>query len=130
MSIKSLPLRSNMPWRQLAEDRAMLLNLDSGEYYELRGAAPYIWIHLDGKTPLEEIAQQLVNVYGIDESRAQNDLSALMEDLNTNGLLVDSANGPDAEDLSGGKNSATREMPYETPTVSNKGNLKYLGQLD
>ena len=119
-----------MPWRQLAEDRAMLLNLDSGEYYELRGAAPYIWIHLDRKTPLEEIAQQLVKVYGIDESRAQKDLSAFMEALNTNGLLVDSESGPDAEDLSGGKDSATREMPYETPTVSDKGNLKYLGQLD
>ncbi|MBJ45079.1 MAG: hypothetical protein CMJ80_17695 [Planctomycetaceae bacterium] len=130
MSTKSLPLRSNMPWRPLAEDRAMLLNLDSGEYYELRGAAPYIWIHLDGKMSLEEIAQKLVSVYGIDESRARNDLNALINDLNSNSLLANSANGPGADDLSDGKNITTREMPYETPTVSNKGNLKYLGQLD
>jgi len=123
-----LPRRLNLPWRQLAEDRAMLLNLDSGDYYELGGSAPYIWRCLDGTRQSGEIARLLMDVYQIDSSRAESDLNAFICELEKTGLLSDSAQAAGQDDLTIDESSA--KLPYQAPTIGSKGNLKYLGQLD
>jgi len=122
------PCRLNLPWRQLAADRAMLLDLDSGEYYELGGSAPTIWKCLDGTRGFKEIARQLVDIYQIDGGRAEGDLADFIHELEELGLLSDSKQALGQEELSIDDNSVI--LSYQAPTIGNKGNLKYLGQLD
>ena len=68
------PQRLNLPWCHLSEDRAMLLNLDSGEYSELGGAAPFIWICLNGTSTFEGVVQRMTSRFAIDHDRAKKDL--------------------------------------------------------
>lgn len=52
----------------------MLLNLDSGEYSELGGAAPFIWICLNGTSTFEGVVQRMTSRFAIDHDRAKKDL--------------------------------------------------------
>ncbi len=125
------PRRLEMPWRQLAEDRAMLLDLDSGEYYELRGAAPLIWSLLDGETDLEEIAGRVACAYQVDQQQVATDLEQFFADLQQKSLLVRlAAKGVNTNDPSMEAAGGARTLAYEAPQVASKGNLKFLGQLD
>ena len=129
ISNQFIPQRLNMPWRQLAEDRAMLLNLDSGEYFELHGSAPFIWKCLDGESCIAEIVLSLIKVYGIEEQRAQDDVTDFVQELQKNNLLSDTKQSIDDE-IPKADIKKTGLSSYKAPMINTKGNLKYLGQLD
>lgn len=109
----------------------MLLDLASGEYYELKGAGPFVWSLLDGATTLGEIADRLVEGYGVSAELAAPDLQSFLRELAERRLLEGTAEA-------GPGNGATRNDPevvaptleYAAPCIESRGNLKYLGQLD
>lgn len=109
----------------------MLLDLASGEYYELKGAAPLVWSLLDGATTLGEIGDRLVEGYGVSAELAASDLQNFLRELAERRLLERSAEA-------GSGDGAARNDPevvaptleYAAPRIESRGNLKYLGQLD
>lgn len=122
--------KADLPYRLMAEDRGMLLDLDSGNYYELSGAGPYIWAHLDGVLRIDEVARRTAVAYGVSDDRVLQDLDIFVDQLRRLGLLTDSESSGDGADDFAATRDAARALPYAPPAVSEKGNLKYLGQLD
>lgn len=106
----------------------MILDLDSGNYYELSGAGPYVWACLDGHASLDEIARMTAAAYGSDNARVLQDLQVFVDALDAAGLLSQASGGV-TEDFAATRD-APRTIPYASPAVAEKGNLKYLGQLD
>lgn len=105
----------------------MLLHLESGEYYELQGAGPYVWSLLDGEASLDEIGSRIVDGYGVAADLAAGDLRRFVDALAERGLLARSAGG------TGTGGDLAVEVPtldYAAPRIESRGNLKYLGQLD
>lgn len=130
MALEVPQRKADLPCRLMAEDRGMLLDLDSGNYYELSGAGPYVWAHLDGILGLDEVARQTAAAYGVRNDRVLEDLRGFVDELRRLGLLAATGtDGGSAEEFAATRDAA-RALPYAAPSVSEKGNLKYLGQLD
>ena len=72
---------------QVVADELILLDVVGGGYYGLDPVGARIWqILSDGRSAAEVLAELLAE-YDVDESRARQDLLALLTDLNARGLL-------------------------------------------
>jgi len=109
----------------------MVLNLNTGEYFELCGAAPLIWTCLDGETTMDEVIRKVATTYGVDERRVRPDLEAFVSELAGKGLLGREGSSVGDHESPAAESFDHDEWPaYEPPSITDKGNLKYLGQLD
>ena len=67
-------------WRKAGDD-AVILNLETSEYYSTNETGTFIWELLSaGKDP-DSIAEALAAEYAIDRDQADQDLSAFLKDL-------------------------------------------------
>lgn len=67
-------------WRKAGED-AVILNLETSEYYSANDTGTFIWELLSaGKKP-GDIAPALAAEYGIPEACAREDIGAFLKDL-------------------------------------------------
>lgn len=118
---------AEVPWKQLADDQGMLLDLDSGEYYEIRGVGPAIWRRLDGR-PFAELRSWLAEAYGESPERVTRDLESFLGDLAERGLIAAGIAQRDAQPEEAPADAG--HAVYEPPSLVSKGNLKFLGQFD
>jgi len=130
----SLPCRRNdVPFKEFGPAEGMLLDLESGEYYGLEGAAVEIWKELDGRQGGEVVARHIKEAHGISLKEAEKDVAAFLRQLRAAGLLadpgtVDSGSGSPAR---GGRVRKTGSAAgYLPPRLTKRGNLRFLGQLD
>lgn len=65
-------------------EEAVLVNLETGVYYSLRGSAAQIWIRLINQYSPHEIIADLIQIYKVDENVLKSDInqffSKLLED--------------------------------------------------
>ena len=79
--------RDGVVFQQL-QDEAVLLNLDSGQYFGLDPVGTRIWNLLaDGKI-LSEVVSVIVAEYEVDAARCEGDLLKLLGDLEEQGLVT------------------------------------------
>ena len=69
------------------ETGALLLDLDSGRYFELDAAGALLWQNLDGFQTPAQLAGHLAQAYGIDHERAIEDTRAFLAQLHESGLV-------------------------------------------
>jgi Coenzyme PQQ synthesis protein D (PqqD) len=69
------------------DDELVLLNPRTQAMFTLNGTGKLIWQHL-GKNTAEEIALKITESFEIDLETAQKDTTALLESLETSGLLA------------------------------------------
>jgi hypothetical protein len=67
-------------------DETVVLDPAAGTYVRLNPAGRFIWERLDGGRSIEELARALAGEFGIDASRAHEDVSAFARDLAARGL--------------------------------------------
>ncbi len=90
---QTIPLESvvrrndEVPWKVL-DDTVVVLDLNSGDFFELDDVGCRIWQALDGAKTLEQHAQSLVAEYGIDVDTARSDVIGFVAELDTMGLLI------------------------------------------
>jgi hypothetical protein len=72
------------------EDKAVLLDLVSGEYHILNRTGQLVWELCDGTRSIEELADALVAAYGVDRDQAMADVRYVVERLRR-ARLVDPA---------------------------------------
>lgn len=83
-----LQLRTDgLNWRQI-DDEIVALDSAGGAYLAINGPGALLWAPLvDGATP-EQLANILVEAYGIDELQAAADTEAFLGSLGEQGLLA------------------------------------------
>ena len=69
------------------ETGGVILNVESGEYYEINATGRFLWEQIQSGSALEALAVALADRYGIDHASAQADVGAFMDDLRKRQLL-------------------------------------------
>ena len=74
-------------WRNIDGD-VVILNLDSGVYYNLNKTGSLIWCLLDKQRSTEEIIERICERYRIAPEKASRDILAVIEDLKKESLIA------------------------------------------
>lgn len=77
-----------LTWHVAGED-VVVLDLDGSVYLKLNGSARVLWEQLAEPRDETQLTAALVTRYGIDESRAADDVAAFLDDLRARRLLAD-----------------------------------------
>lgn len=82
--------RSSNATYQTVAGEAILIDLNSGSYYSLNETGTWLWEHLDGQRPLDELAAELAAACGIPDQVAmvQDDLIELVSNLAQEKLVL------------------------------------------
>jgi hypothetical protein len=73
---------------ETVEGEAILIQLDSGNYYSLSGAGADVWALAIASHSPDEIAAALVEAYGAPRDVVDEAVAAVLSDLEHEGLLV------------------------------------------
>ncbi|MDD2804576.1 MAG: PqqD family protein [Elusimicrobiales bacterium] len=73
-------------WRKTG-DEAVILNLETSEYYSLNETGTFIWELLAAGKPAARIAEALAAEYGVTEDQAAGDLADFLKDLSKHKIL-------------------------------------------
>jgi hypothetical protein len=68
-------------------DEMVILNLQDGVYYGLNQVGTFVWKMLQAPVPVRQICDAVVNEYEVDPERCQKDILALLQDLQSHGLI-------------------------------------------
>jgi hypothetical protein len=69
------------------ESGGVVLNVESGDYYELNASGRFLWEQLQGDSDQDSIAAALAEHYGIDLATAQADVDTFLGDLRKRHLV-------------------------------------------
>jgi hypothetical protein len=76
-----------LDWRQVGDD-IVVLDARCAVYLGLEGTGAIVWRLLADTTTRDEIVERLVEIYGVDAKRAEDDLTDFLATLNERGLLA------------------------------------------
>ena len=79
--------REGVLFQQL-QDEAVLLNLDSGQYFGLDEVGTRIWNLVVEGNALPQVVSDIVEEYEVDSDRCEADLLKLLQDLEAQGLVA------------------------------------------
>lgn len=80
--------QEDLTW-QIAGDDVVVLDLEGSVYLKLNGSGRVLWEALAATCTESELAEALVDRYGIDSERAGSDVATFLADLRARGLLVE-----------------------------------------
>lgn len=69
------------------DGEAVMMSLENGEYYGLNETGSYIWDALEQETTIDELVTGLTAQYDVDETTCRDEVTRLIEELNTKGLI-------------------------------------------
>ncbi len=75
---------------------------DANSLYVLNETGAFVWRHLDGHRPLQDIASALLNEYDVSNEQLERDLRSLVNDLLAIQAIQEVSRVPDADALSEG----------------------------
>ena len=70
-------------------DDTVLLDLHQDEYFSLGQVGTQVWARIAAGAVLGTIVEGIAGEYGVERSRVESDVLALVDDLVTSGLLVE-----------------------------------------
>ena len=85
-----LPKRRENVAAQVADDEAVLLDIESGEYFSLNPVGSRIWELCDGTRPTTEIVSVICEEFDVAEDVATADIDAILDELKAARLVVES----------------------------------------
>ena len=69
------------------ETGGVILNVESGDYFELNATGRFLWEQVQSGSDLDALAVALAEHYGIDQLSAQVDVGTFVEDLRKRHLI-------------------------------------------
>lgn len=81
----------HVTWRKLGDDKAVLLDLNSGHYYTLNETATFIWELIISKNSLGEIVRRVSEAFDIGAAPVEEDMNQMLEFLLGKGLLSENS---------------------------------------
>ena len=83
---KNKAISESVSWRKTGEE-AVLLDLETSEYYSLNDTGTFIWERFAAGKPLSSITEELAAEYGISAGQAARDAEAFLKDLSALKIL-------------------------------------------
>lgn len=84
---KSRPSKNKrMPYR-IIDREGILVNPDKGNVIHLNETAAEIWKAIDGKHTVEELVEQVCDVFDVDEQIARKDVAEFLKELVENNAI-------------------------------------------
>ena len=69
------------------ETGGVILNVESGDYYELNATGRFLWEQIQSGSDVDAMASALADQYGIERASARADVATFMEDLRKRHLV-------------------------------------------
>ena len=76
----------DVPWKTI-DGAVMLLDLASGDFFELDEVGSWIWERLDGQRSVERLAEHLTAEFDVPIDVARSDVIVFLTDLHGKGLV-------------------------------------------
>ena len=73
---------------RVVDDETLVIHLPSGNYFSLNAVGTQVWISIDGKRTVRELAEIVSAEYDADLERVQVDVLNLINDLASEGLVL------------------------------------------
>ena len=73
------------------DDEVVILDVGTGHYFGLNDVGALVWSLLDGDHDHEAIVDAITSDFDVDAATASADLTELLTELSSAGLIVDSA---------------------------------------
>ncbi len=87
MNEEAIPiLAPQLIWREL-DDGTVVVTPDEGKVRVLNQTGTNIWLQIDGKHSLLDIADQLAEDFDVSQEQAVSDVNAFLTDLSQKGLI-------------------------------------------
>ena len=80
-------MRSEKVKWQVVDEEGILVNLDTGYYFNLNPVALFIWAMCDGDHSVDTILTAVIDDFDVDEITARRDLEAFLSELATEELV-------------------------------------------
>src|SRR3954465_1284625 len=78
--------KPNVPWKEL-DGVAVILNLETGEYFELDEVGLCLWKRLEAEATVAELAAHLAHSYDVVADAAIGDVIEFCQELQTRALI-------------------------------------------
>jgi hypothetical protein len=72
---------------EVFDDEVVIINLDTGTYYSVKGVAAEVWNRIDGET-VKDIVDDLTRRYGTGEQEVAPFVMRFLDELQREGLIV------------------------------------------
>lgn len=118
---------------EVIDEEAIIVNLDSGAYYSLRGAGAAIWEMAGQGWNADRIAAACAQRFEGESDQIQAAVARLLAELTAEGLLVAAGAAPDASPLGNGEAPAApagRRQPFGEPVLEKYTDMADLLLLD
>jgi len=113
---------------QLLDGEVIVVNLDSGVYYSLLGAAAEIWAAVDGGASSEEAVDELLVRYDAPRSVVETAVRRFVAELEQDALIV-AADAAEPQRTPASANGTPR-LPFEAPVLDKYTDMQELLLLD
>jgi hypothetical protein len=113
---------------KIIEGEAILINLSTGMYYSMTGAAAFIWSQLTQESTVDRLSQAVAGQYGIEHVQAHGDVERLVGELLDEGLIVSS--GDPSGPMTPEANPSFVPGVYEVPRLVKYDDMADMFALD
>jgi Coenzyme PQQ synthesis protein D (PqqD) len=113
---------------KIIEGEAILINLSTGMYYSMTGAAAFIWSQLTQESTVDRLSQAVAGQYGIEHVQAHGDVERLVGELLDEGLIVSS--GDPSGPMTPEANPSSIPGAYEVPRLAKYDDMADMFALD
>ena len=126
----SLRFRVNSPpvVLETVDEETIIVNLDSGNYYDLNHSGGRVLGALADGADVEAAIDALATAYGVERAEVEAPVRTLVEELGAEGIIGESENG--ASNGAGGAAATPATRPYEHPALGKYTDMQELLLLD
>ena len=80
--------RSPQATHQTVGEEAILINLNTGEYFSLNDTGTMFWELIDGQRTIADCARLIAKAYEVEPEVVEDDLIELATELHNEGLII------------------------------------------
>ncbi len=88
MQATDKPQQSPVATHQMVGEEAILINVNTGDYYSLNDTGAAFWELIDGHRTIGECARLMAKTYEVEVSEVEADLLDLAAEFQAEGLIV------------------------------------------
>jgi hypothetical protein len=85
--------RNRVVFNDLSDDETVMLDVEHGVYFGVRGTGKRIWDQLSTATTIDALVAELIREYDVEEELCRRDVTGFVDELLQHGL-VEVANVP------------------------------------